>query len=70
MLADGYQVRGAESENIKCKIIRQQQGEAAWGTRAGPNVDPQITQIYADCEGRKRTYLSRLRRENEKASIE
>jgi len=21
-----------ESENIKCKIIRQQQGEAAWGT--------------------------------------
>jgi hypothetical protein len=37
---------------------------------AGPNVDPQITQIYADCEGRKRTYISRLRRENEKSSIE
>jgi nucleoside-diphosphate-sugar epimerase len=35
LLAEGYQVRGAESENIKYKIIRQQQGEAAWGTRAG-----------------------------------
>jgi nucleoside-diphosphate-sugar epimerase len=34
LLADRYQVRGAESENIKCEIIRQQQGEAAWGTLA------------------------------------
>jgi hypothetical protein len=31
----GKKQSGEESENIKCKIIRQQQGEAAWGTRAG-----------------------------------
>ncbi|MFV9646704.1 MAG: NAD-dependent epimerase/dehydratase family protein [Desulfobacterales bacterium] len=43
MLADGYQLRGAESENIKYKIIRQQQGEAAWGTRAGhESIDSNI----------------------------
>ena len=30
----GKKQSGEESEDIKCEIIRQQQGEAAWGTRA------------------------------------
>lgn len=42
LLADGYQVRRAESENIKCKIIRHQQGEAAWRVRAGHDIGHEL----------------------------
>ena len=33
---------GEESENIKFEIIRQQQGEAAWGTRAGHDIGHEL----------------------------